>query len=232
MQKFIPLLLLLASIHLFAQDSFTISPLFHNLNSSTGELVVYNYSNLTNNSDGELQLRWVKIMGEDFPSDWTTTVQDPQTFWNDNAVDSADFVLGVEATFLDKIIMQFYPNGQPGMGSAQFKVYNINNPDDMVYVNYNVTVLGDPTAIDITPQPQNSLHTYPNPAQDVLHISTNQLWGNLAIIDLNGRIVWQANTYFEQPKQLDIRFLTAGIYFLKGIKQGNTLPFWGRFVKL
>jgi hypothetical protein len=59
-----------------------------------------------------------------------------------------------------------------------------------------------------------NLTVYPNPANDVLHIKTNNLNGNIAaqISDLNGKIF---NCNFTNSESIDVSDLKPGMYILK-----------------
>lgn len=60
----------------------------------------------------------------------------------------------------------------------------------------------------------SSVLIYPNPANDVLHISSPQKERNtIAVTDLNGRIVYENN--FEKSLTINVSAFDAGVYFVR-----------------
>ncbi len=70
------------------------------------------------------------------------------------------------------------------------------------------------------------LSIYPNPASELIHITTNMDFYKLIVSDLSGRIIIKKSIYAKQ-EALDISFLEKGIYHmtLLGRSSNSSLSF-------
>jgi ELWxxDGT repeat protein len=78
----------------------------------------------------------------------------------------------------------------------------------------------------LRPASVTSLTIYPNPSSDKLYITNITQYNTLKITDINGRII-QQQKILPNLKYIDIRLMTAGMYFLTTIsdKKTQTLKF-------
>ncbi|HUH36007.1 MAG TPA: T9SS type A sorting domain-containing protein [Moheibacter sp.] len=65
---------------------------------------------------------------------------------------------------------------------------------------------------------------YPNPVNDVLYLSFDQSISAISIVDLSGKIVFQQSIGAEKA-QIDLTFLSKGIYIVKTQSEGGTQTF-------
>lgn len=82
-----------------------------------------------------------------------------------------------------------------------------------------VVVDDDQLSTNTMAMPHNSVSLYPNPAQDVLHISTTQPTV-VQLFSLQGQMLQEMEV--EQNAQVDISNLTSGLYLLKDMNTGIT----------
>ncbi len=61
---------------------------------------------------------------------------------------------------------------------------------------------------------------YPNPASDVLNVATDKTISKVTIYDINGRVVYQSNTF---NNCVDVSQLTAGLHLLELESEGQKL---------
>lgn len=61
----------------------------------------------------------------------------------------------------------------------------------------------------------NNFVIYPNPANDIVVVnSSNYTFNNIAVVDLNGRVVKEVSYDNTSQANLDVASLSAGVYFL------------------
>lgn len=60
---------------------------------------------------------------------------------------------------------------------------------------------------------ENALHIYPNPAHDVLYITTNAIAGTIELMDLAGKVVY-SKTFTGTSTTLDLSTFASGAYML------------------
>ena len=76
-----------------------------------------------------------------------------------------------------------------------------------------MTTVGMPTF-----EPTTNLSCYPNPVRDVLTIEINDFSSDNGLIQIyseNGQLVWEQNTQLQDKINLNVDFLSSGIYFVK-----------------
>jgi len=91
-----------------------------------------------------------------------------------------------------------------------FRIYNYELPPEQITSLYNGTLSTEEPVLE------NSVTIWPNPANDVLHITTrNHTFSSLSMFDLNGRMILHQNVKITPNIDFDISNLTSGIYILK-----------------
>lgn len=83
------------------------------------------------------------------------------------------------------------------------------------------------TGLDNLETSNNSLLLYPNPVEDVLHISN--VVGSVAIVNIQGQEILKLNPIIEKNRTINISKLSPGIYFLKHMDKKLSVQ---KFVKL
>lgn len=124
----------------------TIKYLVKDVNSSTPP---HDYIQLTNNTNDTLHLRWVETKQAGFPAAWDLGLQDPQTYYYPQVLDSADFYIESPASTLDKMIINLFHNNTAGTGRVKYKIYDIANPSDSlnIYFDFTITAQGQSNGI-------------------------------------------------------------------------------------
>lgn len=123
---------------------------------------VYDYADIENLTDSVLNIRWLKHLDNDFPEGWQTSVQDPENWYPDHATDSADFMLDTLADNSDKLIAQFYPNGNIDTSGLTIELFDVKHPETRYTVRYEVRIKPLPTSTDR--DPLFDLRIFPIPA--------------------------------------------------------------------
>jgi len=91
-----------------------------------------------------------------------------------------------------------------------FRVYNYALSPEQITSLYNGTLSTEESILE------SSVSVWPNPAKDVLHITThNSALSTLEMYDLNGRMIINQMVKNRNDIDLDISNLTSGIYILK-----------------
>lgn len=102
---------------------FTISDISADAVGSMNDSEIVATFNITNNTDEELTLRWVRE-NVSFPSGWESAVCD-HILCYDRALSENDLVLDANAT--EEIKFNFYPEGVNGSGTADLVIYDPAN---------------------------------------------------------------------------------------------------------
>jgi hypothetical protein len=128
---------------IFAQVSFSVSDTALYIIKKRTNFAVYHISQLNNLKGEDFKLKWVKHIQKPFPDQWTTTVQDPQVFYNNHAIDSAEFTLQAVTGTYDKFISHVLPHSQVGQGTIRFHIFRPDNPKDGVWISFYFTIEDD-----------------------------------------------------------------------------------------
>ena len=87
--------------------------------------------------------------------------------------------------------------------------------NDSSTITYRITM----TTVGMsTYEPTTNLSCYPNPVRDVLTVEMNgfsEQNGLIQIYSENGQLVWEQNTQLQDKINLNVDFLSSGIYFVK-----------------
>lgn len=115
----------------------------------------------------------------------------------------------------EKFSAYYIPNGIAGVSSFRFVLFDVNNPDDSSYVD----ILFDIAAGEEELLNQEAVRVYPNPASDVLFLSSP--CDSFEIHNILGEKMEAAISFTDGPqKGIDINHFNEGIYFLT-LKSGN-----------
>ncbi|MBT8196825.1 MAG: T9SS type A sorting domain-containing protein [Bacteroidia bacterium] len=170
-----------------AQTSFSISDSLKTITFPSNEFVFYTWAVLTNNTNTDLNLRWVRSYVTPLPATWSNQVQLLDSIYTSN-VDSADFVLPAIAGFADYALIFFYPNNTVASCRARLDIFDPLNPSDGGHVTFWATTTS-PTDIS-TVQSNSVINLYPNPTKNNIHFenafSETVHW---KLYDLKGQIV-------------------------------------------
>jgi hypothetical protein len=133
---------------------FHVSDTVVNIIKQSDNGVVHYYSEIFNDTTVLLNMRWIRHTGPNYPSNWITYFQDPQTYYNPLMnTDSADFYLDTVLDNMDKLIYQVNHQGHVGRGTSTFTVFPVNHRSDSIHVTFNVK---------ITPATNTGIHTIDN----------------------------------------------------------------------
>jgi len=215
------LVLLFGGTQAATAQSFFCEPTDFEMPLTSDQLVIYSFSDFTNNTSQEINLRWKKTSITGFQPTWTYKLQLPDSLVNDvQNLDSMDFTIPVITGSLDKFIFQLFPNGVVGSGQIVFTVFNVDVPADSVVLTYNVEI-SEPIALaTITPSASPQLSAYPNPTRDQMRLIGVD--GNVLLMDLTGRF-HQPDAIIREGKEMviNLQSLAPGTYILSGTVDGT-----------
>ncbi len=118
-------------------QSFSVEIESIDINGDSSDFVFYNYIQLFNNTDADLNMRWKRTVLEGFPSQWDFKVIDNNQPYESD-VDSADFVLLANPEgILQAINVNFFPNNFDARGTVNIEVINTANPSESILLNFN-----------------------------------------------------------------------------------------------
>ena len=141
-----------------------------------------------------------------------------------------------EQNFQNHYFHFFLGWGDCPSGCTEGRIWHFNADDQDCNVDYDGSELfsfngipsGSPQCLlsnSSVEKEENILAIYPNPANDVLHLASDQPIHRIELYDVSGALVY-SKSYSSKEGELDISFLQRGIFFLK--VNGETVY---RFVK-
>jgi hypothetical protein len=202
---------------LLAQTSFSVSDTLVIIDKNTSSPVVYDYSSIYNDTDEDLEMRWIKRIDMPFDPAWVPAFQDPSTWHNPlEPVDSADFLLSVDSLFTNKLIFQIAHNQEVGFGQASFLVFPVNDRSDTVRITYRALVSADPLSTK-DQDSDNGVVLYPNPCDGVFSIKGMDV-SRIEVYTLSGNF---AHTAAKSQEQWDVSHLPNGSYLIKLYDMGG-----------
>jgi len=229
MKYLLPLLLLLTTGNINAQDNFTCTPEFVQATKPANNFVFYDYTQFENLTNDSLEMRWVlvSLIAPDghggiisMPDTWEIGIQDPtNSYIPANGIDSADFVLPPVTGSIDKFIFQVYPNETEGQVVATYKFFPLNDPTDITEVTFDFTAA--PFTPDTTNTNLEAIHKnekitlYPNPTTSILQIETQENIQSWSIYDTEGKLVKQEKITPQKKTSIPTHNLPPNTYLLK-----------------
>lgn len=141
---------------------------------------------------------------------------------------SLDYGDGSSAT---NLITHHYANC--GNYLVKIQDWDMNFPQSVCYSYLALNIAcatQTTTAVEEFHKKKSSLLVFPNPAKDVLTMSSETQITNIKIVDLSGRICAEKRDLNQLTASLDISELAPGIYFLEGENTNAKIAFT-RFVK-
>jgi hypothetical protein len=214
---FHPFLLFITLLYVnltYAQTTFSVSDTVQNVYKNTTFGTIHGYTQLTNLTQNNLQLRWRLTITGKYPPSWIFSAADPDSAYSPvYSGDSADFTLDLVSTTTNKIIYGLDHKGEPGSAQMSFFIFDPSNPTENVTVNFNLFIL-DATGIN------QSLTKNPNIKIDnnYIYILNSTKIKQLQIINLNGSVTNLQN--FENSKKIKLPDNNT-LYFIEIIYTDN-----------
>lgn len=125
----------------------------------------------------------------------------------------------------DQLQTHFRPNGIEGCSTFRYSLYDVNNPNDSVYVDIRYIHTNNGLCnLSLEEQANlNKVNMYPNPANGSVNfnIENNHDITSLVVVDMLGKTVKTINTTkFNGLMKVDVSSLNDGVYFIK-VMQGS-----------
>jgi len=199
-RTFLFLFLFTINLSIGYAQTFHVSDTVVNIIKQSDNGIVHYYSEIFNDTTVLLNMRWIRHTGANYPSNWITYFQDPQTFYNPLMnTDSADFNLDTVIDNMDKLIYQVNHQGNIGRGTTTFTVFPVNRRSDSVRVTFNVK---------ITPATNTGIYTIGN--LDAF-INSPEIFEDLTIYNEIGQIV---EVYHQVTPSIIINHKNKGLVFV------------------
>lgn len=215
------LLLVIISLVTFSLNAqvLTIEPIpveeTFNVDLSNEILDLEMHATVTNNTDEEIQLKWVREV-IDKPAAWRSQVCDNNTCYveqvstnydPDNGVDEP-VILGAGQSF--ELIFHVLPNQAAGVGEFRVAFFLIEDLETLLETAvFMPTVSGVTSTTDIQ---KPRIKAFPNPAQDYLELTSNNVVDEIVMYNVVGR---QVKTFQAQNgRKYDIADLPDGLYLV------------------
>jgi len=166
MKFFSLLLFLLFALRLIvpAQTSFSVSDTLLQIDKNNNYTFTYAPVDVYNETEDSLRLGWELVKKEGFPEGWDFALQDPENYYRNAIPESAAFGLDTVYDYTDKFIPQMFMNGIAGQGTMLFKLYNLEEPTDSVWIRFEVQVR-DVLALEENKKESGNLLVFPQPAK-------------------------------------------------------------------
>jgi hypothetical protein len=179
------------------------------------------HSTVYNNSGVTRTLRWVRIIGESNPAQWTSTVCDLNNCYA-SGTSTMDFVLNGNSNGLMDVTVT--PHDIAGVGSYTIYVYDI---DDSANVNatLNIDVVAEGTTGIIDPV-DGDVSIYPIPAKDVLNVgfTVAENVNRVEVYNVVGQKLKSVNIASGlKGVAVPVSDLKKGVYFVRVYSNGKEL---------
>lgn len=201
--------------------------------SPVGDEFIFEELDIKNNSSKAYDFKVRKVIGSG------DTVTGTKTFFCDNVcygeetyVSTAKKTLAANSTFTS-FSNHYKPLGKLGTSIVKYEIFNINNPDEKVYVVFKITAKASPAAnptgtfvvnldfpSSIKEQEKNTtLSISPNPANSKIFVCLNNNTvskSTLKVCDLLGNIMLEKTVLGADDKiEMDTEKFSNGVYYLK-----------------
>jgi len=109
------------------------------------------------------------------------------------------------------------PLGGFGNAVLRVRVYDMNNPSDGDTCTW---IINSADATAVQDKDINKALVYPNPATDLISVSTSSLFNSITVFDIQGKKV--LHTLFENTTETSVNVggLKSGVYFVKTYADG------------
>lgn len=176
----------------------------------------HDYIELFNNSNQELQMRWIPKVPQGWPQLWIPNFTDPDSNYTDvRLVDSADFTLHNPVGWENKLIIGVSHQSYADSQTISFKVFPVNYPEDSLWIHFNV-VINQGDAYATINDAHNDLNCYVNQLTEQIIINGDAGLDNFTIYNLNGQAVMQGMLSPSiENKLINCRGLQSGTYILQ-----------------
>lgn len=194
------LFLLTINLSVGYAQTFHVSDTVVNIVKQADNGIVHYYSEIFNDTTVLLNMRWIRHTGPNYPANWITYFQDPQTFYNPLMItDSADFSLDIVIDNMDKLIYQVNHQGNIGRGTTTFTVFPVNHRSDSVRVTFNVKII---------PATNTGIYTIGNVDS---FINSPEIFEDLTIYNATGQMV---DVYHQVNPSIILTLKNKGLVFV------------------
>jgi hypothetical protein len=135
--------------------------------------------------------------------------------------------IGAGQTVLAECQLHYYPNGNPGVSTISYTLFNAANVNDSVYV----TVLYDGLMTSIEVNYGLEANVYPNPANDFVTIDLQGVIkdnSTVELMTLTGAVVATSNISNNKAR-INTANIAEGLYFYQ-VKNNQTATVSGRII--
>lgn len=210
-------------------DSFeTVEWFYNNSSVQSGNSTTYSRSNLVND-DSLFVIAEYGVCKDTSLKVYVTVLENPNANFNYSRIGSVfsfnpengshleylwDFGDGDSSTAIN-------PNHDYASKSNSTVNVNLRVKTDLGCYNDTTISIEIPNFADVEELAAAGIHIYPNPVEDILTIENTSSQGNLQLLDINGRIVYQ-DLLLNGIQRINLQHLSQGVYQLKVDLELNT----------
>jgi hypothetical protein len=206
MQYLLAIVIFVAPLICQAQN-FTFSWTFSQFSSYANEAVAYDDIPIQNQTNQNLNLRWVMI-NNDAPAAWEVRIQDPDSFYADGT-DTGYFLLDTIASFNDLMACYFFPNGVPYTTTIALEVSRVDDSTQSAIISWEYFARPFGTSIeDPFPTVQRSIIR----RGSFLEVHSEQAGDKFHLFDLNGACLQQVTFNGSSPASFQVSTNQVLIY--------------------
>lgn len=201
--------------------------------SPVGDEFIFEELDIKNNSSKSYDFKISKVIAAG------DTVTGTKTFFCDNVcygedvyVSTAKKTIAANSSFTS-FSNHYKPLGNSGTSIVKYIIFNVNSPDEKVYVVFKITAKASPAAVptgtfvvnldfpsSVKEQERSTiLSVAPNPANNKMFVSlnnTNASKSTLKVYDLLGNVIIEKTVFGTEDKiEMDTEKFSNGVYYLK-----------------
>ena len=180
------------------------------------------HATVTNNTNEEIQLKWVRQV-IDKPQAWRSQVCDNNTCYVEQVSTNYDpdnginepAILGAGQSF--DLIFHVLPNQTAGTGEFRVSFYLISDLNTVLETAVFMPTVSGLTSTNDLIKPR--IKAFPNPAQDYIELTSNNLVDELVVYNIIGHKVRSFRA--QNGKKYDIADLPDGLYLISLVNDQN-----------
>ena len=177
---------------------------------------VHDYLEIFNNSGQDVDMRWIPMFPDSWPSLWIVNFADPNQNYPDvSQVDSADFVMLDPIGFANKLIIGVSHQSYAHTDTMRFNVFPVNNREDSLILQY-IIIIAQGNAWAGMASDEIDFNCFYNENESNIQLIGNAGDVKIEMFDLQGKLVKTIpNYHLNGQSSIDVADLKKQLYILK-----------------
>ncbi len=218
----------------FEPDHYHISGIPEIFEDEFGEFVAI--GSFESTVDDTLYLKWQRIIPPECPNEWEFYIADTQLSWQTSVSTNIDSTTMlnypmplVPSSNFNNFELYIWPYGVVGCCTVEIRFSLAEAPDSIIEVATYDLEMFDASCFTATNEdmPDSKVTATPNPANQLLNLSSDKPIIAAYIMDLTGKIL--AKSLLLDGNSLDVSAMANGLYLLR-IELANEKTIWKRVV--